>query len=204
MPPGCQYKRTVMLTMRKGAGSLMKTTFSNKNVNVPERVYTYAQMKINELDNLFRGSPEAAVVFSVEEGKSCVELTVFSGSTVIRTVEQTSDMIVSIDAAASTIRRQLRKNRSKLTDFLNADAFEADADELIFIPELDRFEEPAYQVVKAKEFVFGPMTVQEAILQMNLIGHAFFAFRNAERDGVFSVVYRRHDGDYGILMDKQE
>ena len=181
----------------------MKITFSNKGVDIPERVYSYAESKINEMDHLFRSTPEASVVFSVEDGKSCIELTVFSGSTIIRTVEKTADMIVSIDAAVSSIRRQLRKNRSKLSEFLNIDAFEAGADELIFVPEVDQFEEPAYQVVRAKEFAFGPMTVQEAILQMNLIGHAFFAFRNAERDNVFSVVYRRNDGGYGILLDKQ-
>ena len=85
---------------------------------------------------------------------------------------------------------------------INSDAFEKDADELIFIPEVDRFDEPAYQVVRSKQFEFGPMSVQEAILQMNLIGHSFFAFRNEEKDGAFSVVYRRNDGGYGILVDK--
>lgn len=66
-----------------------------------------------------------------------------------------------------------------------------------FSPEVDRFDEPAYQVVRSKQFEFGPMSVQEAILQMNLIGHSFFAFRNEEKDGAFSVVYRRNDGGYG-------
>ena len=90
----------------------------------------------------------------------------------------------------------------KLSNNINSDAFEKDADELIFIPEVDRFDEPAYQVVRSKQFEFGPMSVQEAILQMNLIGHSFFAFRNEEKDGAFSVVYRRNDGGYGILVDK--
>ena len=57
-------------------------------------------------------------------------------------------------------------------------------------------------MVRSKEFEFGPMSVQEAILQMNLIGHSFFAFRNEEKDDAFSVVYRRNDGGYGILVDK--
>ena len=96
----------------------------------------------------------------------------------------------------------MREHRSKLSNNINSDAFEKDADELIFIPEVDRFDEPAYQVVRSKQFEFGPMSVQEAILQMNLIGHSFFAFRNEEKDGAFSVVYRRNDGGYGILVDK--
>ena len=72
---------------------------------------------------------------------------------------------------------------------------------MTFIPELNRFDAPAYQVVRLKNFSFGSMTVQEAILQMNLIGHSFFAFRNEEKDGAFSVVYRRNDGGYGVLVD---
>lgn len=180
----------------------MKIQFSNKNMTVPERVYSHAEQRINELDRLFRGEPEAVVVFSAEDGKHVIELTIFAGATIFRVVEKTSDMLVSIDAAVSSVRRQLRENRSRLTNNINEDAFEKDADELIFIPEVDRFDAPSYQVVRSKEFEFGPMNVQEAILQMNLIGHAFFAFRNEDRDGAFSVVYRRNDGGYGILVDK--
>lgn len=180
----------------------MKITFSTKEMTVPTRVYSHAEQRINELAPLFRAEPEAVVVFSAENGKHVIELTILSGSTIIRVVEKTSDMMVSVDAAVSSVRRQLRKNRSRLSSQLNIDAFEKDADELIFIPEVDRFDSPAYQVVRSKQFEFGSMTVEEAILQMNLIGHAFFAFRNEERDNAFSVVYRRNDGGYGILVDK--
>lgn len=180
----------------------MKIQFSTKNITVPDRVYSHAEHRINELNDLFRDSPEAVVVFSAEEGKHVIELTIFSGSTVFRVVEATSDMLVSIDAAVSSIQRQLRVYRNQLSDSINADAFEKDADEMIFIPEVDSFHEPAYKLVRSKEFEFGPMSVQEAILQMNLIGHAFFAFRNEEKDNAFSVVYRRNDGGYGILIDK--
>lgn len=180
----------------------MKIQFSNKNMTVTDRVYSHAEQRINELEQLFLGTPEATVVFSTEKGKFVIELTIFAGSTIFRVVEKTADMMVSIDAAVSSVRRQMRTNREKLSKNINVDAFEKDPDELIFIPEKDRFDEPSYQVVRSKHFTFGPMTVQEAILQMNLIGHAFFAFRNEERDGAFSVVYRRNDGGYGILVDK--
>ena len=169
----------------------MKIQFSNKNITIPDRVYSHAEQRINELENLFRAEPEAAVVFSME-----------GGSPSFRVVEKTSDMLVSIDAAVASVRRQRRTNRSRLSANINSDAFEKDTDELLFVPETDRFDEPAYQVVRSKHFEFGPMTVQEAILQMNLIGHSFFAFRNEERDGAFSVVYRRNDGGSGILVDK--
>ena len=90
----------------------MKIQFSNKNITIPDRVYSHAEQRINELENLFRAEPEAAVVFSMEGGKFAVELTIFSGSTIFRVVEKTSDMLVSIDAAVSSVRRQLRTDRS--------------------------------------------------------------------------------------------
>ena len=182
---------------------MMKIQFSNKNMTVPDRVYSHAEQRINELDHLFRGEPEAVVVFSAEDGKHVIELTIFSGTTIFRVVEKTSDMLVSIDAAVSSIRRQLREHRSKLSNNINSDAFEKDADELIFIPEVDRFDEPAYQVVRSKQFEFGPMSVQEAILQMNLLGHSFFVFRNSEDDSL-CIVYQRKNGGYGLIVTDEE
>ncbi len=180
----------------------MKIQFSSKNITVPERVYTYAELRINEIEHLFRVTPEAMVVFSAADGRHAVEITIFSGVTIFRVVEETSDMMVSIDAAISSIRRQLKGHRNELKNSIDFDEFEKDSNDLIFIPEVDEFQAPAYKVVRSKEFEFGPMSVQEAILQMNLIGHAFFAFRDEAKDDAFSVVYRRNDGGYGVLRDK--
>ena len=182
----------------------MKITFTDKNVNIPNRIYSYTEQKFNELDRFFRSEPEAAAVFSVENGKHILEATVTSGTTIIRVVESTSDMFVTVDAAVSAIERQLRKNRSRLHHEVNPDAFERDADELIFVPEVDKFEEPAYKVVRAKQFPFRPMSVEEAILQMNLLEHEFFVFRDEEADGAIAVVYRRKSGGYGLICDEAE
>ena len=91
----------------------MKIQFATKQMTVPERVYSHAEHRINELDPFFRGTPEAAVVFGAEDGKAVVELTIFAGSTIFRVVEKTSDMMVSIDAAVSSVRRQLRENYAR-------------------------------------------------------------------------------------------
>ena len=128
-----------------------------------------------------------------------VELTIFAGSTIFRVVEKTSDMMVSIDAAVSSVRRQLRENYARLPKEVNADAFEKETDEVTFIPELNRFDAPAYQVVRLKNFSFGSMTVQEAILQMNLLDHQFYFFRNSENDNSHAVVYKRAAGGYGLI-----
>ena len=126
----------------------MKIQFATKQMTVPERVYSHAEHRINELDPFFRGTPEAAVVFGAEDGKAVVELTIFAGSTIFRVVEKTSDMMVSIDAAVSSVRHQLRENYARLPKEVNADAFEKETDEVTFIPELNRFDAPAYQVVR--------------------------------------------------------
>lgn len=180
----------------------MKFTFTDKKVNIPNRVHDYAEKKISKLDRYFRAEPEASVIFSVEKGRSILEVTIRSGSTVIRVAESTSDMFVSIDAAVASIERQLRKNKSRMEKRLRKEAFEAVPSDEFFVPEADEAEEDAYQVVRTKKFFFQPMTVEEAILQMNLVDHTFFAFRNEDEGGVFSVVYKRNDGGYGIIVDQ--
>ena len=110
-------------------------------------------------------------------------------------------MFVTIDAAVASIERQLRKNKSRLEKRLRKEAFEV-PDDAYFVPESDVDEEAAYQIVRTKHFFFRPMSVEEAILQMNLVDHTFFAFRNADEGGAFSVVYKRNDGGYGIIIDE--
>lgn len=180
----------------------MKFTFTDKKVNIPNRVHDYAEKKISKLDRYFRAEPEASVIFSVEKGRSILEVTIRSGSTVIRVAESTSDMFVSIDAAVASIERQLRKNKSRMEKRLRKEAFEAVPSDEFFAPEADEAEEDSYQVVRTKRFFFQPMTVEEAILQMNLVDHTFFAFRNEDEGGAFSVVYKRNDGGYGIIVDQ--
>ena len=180
----------------------MKFTFTDKKVNIPNRLHVYAEKKIGKLDRYFKTEPETSVVFSVEKDRNILEVTIRSGSTIIRVAESTPDMFVSIDAAVASIERQLRKNKSRLEKRLRKEAFEAaPPEDEFFAPEVEDAEDSAYQVVRSKKFFFRPMSVDEAILQMNLVGHTFFAFRNEDDGGAFSVVYKRNDGGYGIIVD---
>lgn len=179
----------------------MKFTFTDKKVNIPNRVHAYAEKKIGKLDRYFKNEAEASVVFSVEKGRNILEVTIRSGATVIRVAESTSDMFVSIDAAVASIERQLRKNKARLEKRLRKDAFDVMPEDAYYAPEEEEDEDEAYQVVRSKRFFFRPMTVEEAILQMNLVDHTFFAFRNDDENGAFSVVYKRNDGGYGIIVD---
>ena len=179
----------------------MKFVFTDKKVNLPNKVHAYAEKKVGKLDRYFKADAEAAVVFSVEKDRNNVELTARSGGTIIRVAESTSDMFATVDAAVASVERQLRKNKARLEKRLRENAFErcVDVDEVSsFAPEA---EEDEFQIVRTKRFPIKLMSAEEAVLQMNLVDHTFFAFKNAEADGAFSVVYRRNDGGYGLIED---
>ena len=180
----------------------MKFVFTDKKVNLPNKVHAYAEKKVGKLDRYFKADAEAAIVFSVEKDRNNVELTVRSGSTIIRVSESTSDMFATIDAAVSSVERQLRKNKARLEKRLRQDAFvrTVDAEEVSSIaPEEE--EEEEFRIVRTKRFPIKHMTVEEAVLQMNLVDHTFFAFKNADDGGAFAVVYKRNDGGYGLIED---
>lgn len=176
----------------------MKFTFTEKKIDLPQKVHAYAEKKVGKLDRYFKKDAEASMVFSVEKDRNQVELTIRSGSTVLRVSERTSDMFASIDAAVTAMERQLRKHKTRLEKRLRQDAFVGEEEEVSsFVPEV---EEGEFHVVRTKKFPIKPMTVDEAILQMDLVGHTFFAFKN-ETSGAFAVVYHRNDGGYGIIED---
>ena len=107
----------------------MKFVFTDKKVDLPSSVHAYAEKKIGKLDRYFRNDGEATVVFSVEKDRNNVELTIRSGGTILRVSESTSDMFASIDAAVSSMERQLRKNKTRLEKRLRQGAFERTVDE---------------------------------------------------------------------------
>ena len=179
----------------------MKFVFTDKKVTLPNKVHAYAEKKVGKLDRYFKADTEAAIVFSVEKDRNNVELTIRSGGTLIRVAESTSDMFATIDAAVSSVERQLRKNKTRLAKRLRQDAFSrsVDAEEVSsFVPEV---EDEDFRIVRTKRFPIKVMTVEEAVLQMNLVDHTFFAFKNADDDGSFAVVYKRNDGGYGLIED---
>ena len=177
----------------------MKFTFTDKKVTLPKSVHSYAEKKVGKLDRYFKTEADASITFSVEKDRNKAEVTIRSGGTIIRVSESTSDMFASIDAAVSDIERQLRKNKTRLEKRLRQGAFDQVLEPTSFAPEVE--EEGPFRIVRSKTFPIKPMTREEAILQMNLLDHTFFAFRDEEAGGAFAVVYRRNDGDYGIIED---
>ena len=176
----------------------MKFQFSEKKVKLPEKVHAYAEKKVMKLARYFEEDAEALIVFSVEKNRNKAELTVHGAGTWFRASESTSDMFASIDAAIGSIENQIRRNKTRLAKRLRKDAFVRSADETSFAAEPA---EDELSIVRMKSFYFKPMTREEAVLQMNLLDHSFFAFRDEDNGGTFAVVYRRNDGGYGLIDD---
>jgi len=176
----------------------MKFQYSEKKVKLPGNVHAYAEKKVMKLARFFEEDAEALIVFSVEKGRNNVELTVRGAGTWFRAKESTSDMFASIDASVGTIEGQIRKNKTRLARRLRQDAFTRSVEETSFAPEVD---EEDLSIVRIKQFYIQPMRREEAVLQMNLLDHNFFAFRDEDSDGAFAVVYKRGDGGYGLIVD---
>ncbi len=179
----------------------MKFVFTDKKVDLSPAVHEYAEKKISKLDRYFKTEAEASVTLSVEKERCIVELTLRSGSMLFRAEESVNnEMRAAIDQAVSVIERQIRKNKTRLEKRLRQGAFEREVPAAM-VDEIP--EEKEFNLVRTKRFSMKPMTVEEAILQMNLLDHNFFAFRNQEDDGAFAVVYKRNNGGYGLIADDE-
>ena len=172
----------------------MTFTFIGKKVEVTDELRSYAEKKIGKIDRLFRTESDASVTMRTERGRCTAEVTIRNNGMIYRVSEVTSDMFASIDSAVAAIERQVRRNKTRLEKRLREGAFERTAE---IIPEDDEPQE--FKIVREKRFSIKPMTPEEAILQLDLLGHEFFAFRNQEEDGVFAIVYKRKDGGYGLI-----
>ena len=177
----------------------MDVKLNERKCTVDPAVKAYAEKKVGKLERYFRGDAEASVTFRMEKKNCRVELTVHASNTYFRAEETTTDMMASIDAAVATIEGQIRKNKTRLAKRLRTDAFTRTPEDPAEVPIA---EDSPFQVVRSKKISIKPMTVEEAILQMNLLEHNFFAFRDEDNGGCFAVVYKRNDGGYGVIDDE--
>ena len=181
----------------------MKFTFTCKKVPLNDSVKDYAEKKISKLEKYFKEEPEAIVTFAVEKKNRCVAEIMLRGAngTLFRAQEEDrdGDMRSAIDEAVNFIDRRIRKNKTRLAKNLRAEALVPE------VPaEFDVAEEPAYDLVRTKRVTVKPMSTEEAILQMNLLGHSFFVFRNMENDNAICVVYCRNNGGYGLIETDEQ
>ena len=177
---------------------MMKFHFIEKKVEISDALREYAQKKISKLDKYYRNEASAQITFNMEGGRHIAEVTVQNDGTFYRAKEMTDDMYASIDSCVAAIERQIHKNKTRLEKRLRQGVFER---ETPAAAESEVREEQEFPIIRSKRFSFNAMTPEEAILQMNLLSHEFFVFRNFASDGAFSVVYRRHDGGYGLIEE---
>lgn len=181
----------------------MRFTFTEKKITTSPDLRAYAERKIGKLDRFFRDESDAFVTFSLERGRHIAEVTLRNGGMFYRVSEQTGDMYASIDSAVASIERQIRKNKTRLEKRLRAGSLtEKLADAPALVAELVE-EEEDYKIIRTKRIAIKPMSVEEAVLQMNLLGHDFFVFRDQDNDEKYAVVYRRKSGGYGLIEDEK-
>ena len=180
----------------------MKFTFTCKKISLNDSVKLYAEKKVGKLEKFFKEEPEAQVTFSVEKKNRCIVEIMLRGAngTLFRAVceDADGDMRGAIDEAVNQIERKIRKNKTRLAKNLRSEAIVPELPE-----EYELHEERDFDIVRTKHFAVKPMSPEEAILQMNLLGHSFFVFRNTD-DNSISVVYRRNNGGYGMIETAKE
>ena len=169
----------------------MKVVIAAKKLNISQAFTDYAEQKLNaKLDRFFPEEAEAKITLAERREQIILELTVKYNGIIYRAEQSAKDKNDALDVTIDRIIRQIRKQKTKIEKNLRAGAFAG------LEPEP---EEKDYEVIRYKKFAMKPMTVDEAILQMNLLGHEFFMFKNAET-GVVNVVYRREEGNYSVLV----
>jgi len=172
----------------------MKTNIYGKNIKLTDGLKNSVNEKLGRLDKFFTNELEAKVVLSVEKSTRKVEVTIPFNNKIVRVEELDKDMYNAIDKAVESLERQLKKYKGKLQD--RAHSNESIRFENIDVEESE--EEPEFKIVKIKKISIKPMTVEEAILQMNLLGHDFFIFLNGDTEET-SLVYKRKNENYGLI-----
>ena len=170
----------------------MKITVSGKQMTVRQSLRELTEKKLAKFDRFFGEEAEAIVVYSCRHDLQYIEITVVFGGTIFRSEEGADTFQTAIDQAIDSLERQIRKNKTRLEKRLRTGAFIAP-----FEDEIEEDEAPFR--IRTKTFPIKPMSVEEAILQMNLLEHQFFMFRD-DQTGEPCVVYRRKDGDYGLIV----
>jgi len=172
----------------------MKYVFVGKNIDVGGRLKDRLVKKVGKLEKFFNPETEATATFSVIRNQHILELTIIQNGILFRAEERSDDMYVSIDKVIDVIERQIRKNKTRLARRIHENAFvNENYEDTTYV-----IEEPAYDIARVKKFQVKPMTIDEAILQMNLLGHVFFVFVDSDSKQV-NVVYKRKDETYGLI-----
>ena len=176
----------------------MNIQITGKNIPVTDSLRETVQKKLKKLDRYFEPDTEVTVVLSIERARQIVEVTIPLSGVILRGEESTDDMYSSMEGVVRKLEKQIHHHRTRLERRLRGDAFY----DLSGAPE-EGDAEPAQKVVRTKRFAVKPLDVDEAALQMQLLGHDFFVFMNAD-SGEVNVIYKRKDGNFGLIEPQYE
>ena len=175
----------------------MRINVVGRQMDVPKDFYELAERKLSKYDKFFRDDATAHITLRKRKNLEILELTISSSGMMFRGEEEDSTFQNALDSVMQSIERQLRKNKTKLGKRLRENILPKDF--ILDTAESEPIVEESFEApVRVKEFVFKPMSTDEAILQMNLLNHEFFVFTNAETNDV-NIVYKRKDKNYGLI-----
>ena len=172
----------------------MKLTISARKIELTDGIKTHIEQKYEKLDRYFQDDATVNATVSVEKDRQKIETVIHFHNSIIRVENTNSDLYIAIDKSVDDIERKLRKHKTKLHNRLRSGYSEA-------LPAMDESdiepEENAFNIVKVKRFDVKPMSAEEAVLQMNLLNHQFYVFKDLK--DTTNVVYRRKDGNYALI-----
>ncbi|MCD8025966.1 MAG: ribosome-associated translation inhibitor RaiA [Clostridiales bacterium] len=174
----------------------MKITYTARKVNLKDNFKERVEKKLRKFDKLFSQEAVANVVVTLEKNRQTVEVTIKDHALIFRAESTMAEMNDALDKVTDILMRQIHKNKTRLSKKIKSGSL----DDFIVenaLPEAEP-EDDEYKVVRKKHVIIKPITVDEAILEMNMVNHNFFMFTNAD-SGEVNVVYKRANGDYGLI-----
>ena len=176
----------------------MRINIVGRQLNVWDEMKLLIENKLDKLDKYFGDECSATVTLSSKHNQKCLEITIVASGTIFRSEVEDETFRNALDRAVYLIERQIRKNKTRLERRLRSGAFEN-----VMLDSGEDFEEEKEFEIRRKSFSIKPMSVEEAIMQMNLLEHEFFVFKDATTEEI-CVVYKRHDNTYGLIENKPE
>ena len=177
----------------------MNISIKGRNTEVTNALKDYVEKRFSKLEKYFYKEMTGTVTLVVEKGDHRAEATIPLGRYILRAEESSNDMYASIDAIVDKIERQIRKYKTRLAKRLHNEELTT----LLAQEDMDD-EVDDINIIRSKKFTIKPMSPEEAVLQMNLTGHTFFVFRNADNHDAIAVVYARNNGGYGLIEDSAD
>ena len=180
----------------------MKFNIIGRKYTVRDSVKDYVEKKLSKLDKFFKDEPTARIVLGTIKDNEYIEAQINSGGMIFRAEVEDAEMFAAIDRSVDIIERQIRKNKTRLSKRLRENSLD-DMQLISGTSFIDEEEKGEFEIVKKKRFAVKPMSTEEAILQMNMLGHDFFVYRNVASNEI-NVVYKRKGGAYGVIEASEE